>query len=316
MTSSGQSPAASSMLTGPLPFSVALLLAELALAAAVRANMLHLAGWLCAHLALIALAALYLARVRTAKTDLSPYGLSLVAAAIAGPVGAVMGIVAVWLHARERPNVELLAHWYERIALAGDVDPVTSLCNAVAMGRGVQTTMVPPPVFERVMADGTLEDRQTALGLIARRFAPSYAAALRLALVSPEPVIRVQAAAVAVKVRAELKTALRETLAETSVPGLTPVQAAELTSQLQAMAGAGMLEEDDQQRAEQAISSLLEGDVPAAVSRATGASPPLSQAAQELIENALLRQGRYREFRALRLQATRTARNEEEPSNV
>jgi ribosomal protein S20 len=312
-------------LTGPLPFAVALLLAELLLAAAVRANLASLAVWLCAHLAVLTLAAIYLTRSRSAVTDLGPYGLSLVATAISGPVGAAMGIVAVWLLARERPNVELLAAWYERIALAADVDPVTSLCNTVAMGRGVQTTLIPPPVFEHVMASGTLEDRQTALGLIARRFQPSYAAALRMALVSPEPVIRVQAAAVAVKVRAELKTAVQAMVAKAQAQDQTPTQAAELAAELEAMARAGMLEEDDQRRAESSIANLLKSSLLKTSVLKVGlpdgerlpAGPPqVSPQAQDLIESELLRQGRYPELRALRHAASLAPPNGEERTNA
>ena len=286
---------APSLFAKPFLFAAALALAEVLLFTAHRALNASLLLWLAAHVLLVALVLIALWRSRAAITDTSPYALALVATLIAGPVGAVLSTAAVALMAREVPHPERLAAWYDRIALAGDVDPVTNLYNSVAMGRTVQTSITPPPVFERVMTDGTLEDRQTALGLIARRFSPNYAPALRLALVSPEPVIRVQAAAVAVKVRAELKATLATVLARARGDELGTGQAASLASELDAILRSGLLEDEDRERGQTALCSLL-------TSAAAGlaSTPNRDSGIQALLETQLLRQGDFASFRAVR----------------
>ena len=302
-------------LNEPLLFAGVLAAAEGALFLVTRTSAGPLWAWVAAHAVLVAMGAAWIALKRRDLADLSPYVLILLATAIAGPVGVALAAGAVVLQARERPNVQLLAAWYERIALAGDIDPVTNLCNTVAMGRGVITSTVPPPEFERVMTVGSLEDRQTALGLIARRFSPSYASALRLALVSPEPVIRVQAAAVAVKVRAELKVTLHEALQRARNQNLSALAAANLVQELQAMSRSGLLEETDRIASKAAIEYVL---VTATSARSGGAAVEglLEGASQTALENELVRQGRFDEFRAARTRATTALRAAEAPGNA
>ena len=288
---------------GPLPFAGLLAIGELLVWFAFKASAGPLPVWVFGHAALVALAAVVLVRQRTAASDESPYVLALIATTIAGPIGAILAVGAVVLLARERPDAQLLAAWYERIALAGDIDQVTNLCNTVAMGRGVLTTAVPPPEFERVMTGGSLEDRQTALGLIARQFSPSYAAALRLALVSPEPVIRVQAAAVAVKVRAQLKVSLQAALTRLQHECLPPDGAAALALELQGMVRSGLLEDEDRSRGEEAIEQLLVMATSAMPAGAGQGANELDAAGHALLESELLRQGRFDEFRTARLRS-------------
>ena len=166
-------------LPAPMPFVLALAAAETLLLALKLATGLPLAVWLILHLAIIAVAATLLWQRRAAVRDVSPYAIALIASFIAGPVGALFAALALYRLAKDTTNPELLAAWYDRIALAGDIDPVTNLYNTVAMGRALPTSTVAPPVFDTVMTQGSLADRQTALGLIARQFSaklrPSFA---------------------------------------------------------------------------------------------------------------------------------------------
>ena len=234
--------------------------------------------------------------------DVTPYALALIATLIAGPAGALLAVLALLRMKREPSHPELLAAWYDRIALAGDTDEATGLYNTVAMGRALNTSASPPQLFDAVMTQGSLADRQTALGLIARQFSPSYAPALRHALVSPEPVIRVQAAAVAVKVRAELKHVLAAALSRARVETLSPAEAAGLAVELYAIVASGLLEDDDRDRADATANKLLA----AAVNRLVIEGDPrgeIDASAQALIETELLRRGNFQTFRDQRQRA-------------
>ena len=283
----------------PRAFAAALALAEAVLALAAFGSAAPLPVWLLGHLALTGLAALALLRMQPDLADVSPYALAVIASLIGGPVGANFAVVALMWRAREKPHPELLAAWYDRIALAGDIDPVTALYNTVAMGRAVRTSTTPPEMFERVMINGSLEDRQTCLGLIARQFTPSYAPALRLALVSPEPVIRVQAAAVAVKVRGELKATFATALTRARSEVLQPSAAAQLAHALHDMVGSQLLEDEDCQQGLVTIGTLLQR---AAADLAAGgeAGSPIDAPSQALLETELLRRGHYAAFRVQR----------------
>jgi hypothetical protein len=283
----------------PALFVACLAVCEGLLLAASAGLGLSLSGWLALHLAILAGAVGVLVSGWTRIADFSPYLLALIATAFGGVIGAGLAVLALVRLAREKPSSEMLDAWYERIALSGDVDVVTNLYNTVAMGRGLQTSTTPPQVFERVMTHGSLEERQTALGLIARQFSTSYAPALRLALVSPEPVIRVQAAAVAVKVRAELKISFAAAIGRSHIDGLSPLDAGTLAVVLRGMALSGLLEDDDALRGEAAVVRLVRGVVAALdAGEPWGGEPDFE--CQTLVETEMLRDGRYAAFRTLR----------------
>ena len=226
----------------------------------------------------------------------------LLAVAVAGPVGAVLVTVAVLRTRFERAHPELLAAWYERIALAGDIDDVTRLADTVAMGRALQTTQDVPRAFSAVMSEGTLADRQTALGLIARQFSPSYAPALRAALVGGEPLIRVQAAAVAVKIRAEIKTSLRAALHEAARLGAGQASAcAQASLALRQSIDTGLLDDDDKVAGEAAVVRLV--GLASAVA-GIPADDSIDHPLREHLASELLRQGKFAAFRALRQPVT------------
>lgn len=292
--------------TGTLPFCLVLIVAEIALLALALQLQWPAPVWIVGHLAIVGSAGVWLWRKSDTGTDLSGAGIAVLGCLIAGPLGALLATIAgVWL-AREKPDTELLAAWYERIALAGDTDPVTALCDSVDMGRAVQTANDIPRVFADVMAHGTLEDRQTALGLIARQFSPSYAPALRAALVSSEPVIRVQAAAVAVKVRAELKSTLHATLARHAASDDLHGTLA-LAAELHDMAHSLLLEDTDRAVAERRCAALvaqaIDGRTVAMFAHDDPALASLSPGMRTLIETELLRRGEFHAFRSVRSHA-------------
>jgi hypothetical protein len=149
--------------------------------------------------------------------DITKPALLLFATIAAGPLGAAISVLAFAVTPR-RERREVLEEWYQRIALVVDSDHDKQTSDQVLTGRVTSVADAAPQSFFDVIHHGTLEQKQSVLGIIARRFHPEYAPALAAALKSPEPVVRVQAAAVAAHVSQRLDTGI-EGLMHWSVPG-------------------------------------------------------------------------------------------------
>lgn len=193
-------------------FAIAAALAELLLAALPILTPTPIAVALVLHLFVMAALGLALYRRRQADADLSAPVLIMIATAAAGPVGASLGLMALAWLSRSAQSSELLSAWYDRIALATNIDPVTQLADRVASGRVIDASAPPPQALVGVVRHGTLEERQAALGLIARFFHLNHLSALSDALRSDVPVIRVQAAAVAARIRTHLAQEIEQRL--------------------------------------------------------------------------------------------------------
>jgi len=252
------------------------------------------------------------------SSDHSGVLLVVLAALLLGPLGSAMAGLMILLRAGAPTDSSMLDGWYQRIALAGDVDRITRLATAVSTGRSVNTTGDPPQVFERVIASGSMAERQNALGLIARRFAPAYAPALKAALVSPEPLIRVQAAAVAVKVKSDLAQVLDVFVQHKDQAD--PLQAAQAAAEISAIIETGLLDAEDAARAADVLDRLTsaaiaglqsatpDADDPGTVEPSHTTTPPeafaaLPPAARNLIATELLRRDQREAFRAFQAAA-------------
>ncbi len=230
---------------------------------------------------------------------LSPM-LTLIAVAATGPIGAAGTLLLMQLASRPRQDQALLSAWYERIALSIDVDDVTLLCDAVATGRTPDLATVTDRSFATVMQSGNLADRQTALGIIARKFHPDYLPALLLALKSPEPIIRVQAAAVATRIRPLLRA--RVDKAATSAESVTGDSIATLAADMKMCAASGLLDESDRLRADVVEKLLLKR---AAATTVTDTAAwrrfvPSSPLQRDVSEGQLLSLGQFKALRVSR----------------
>ena len=165
------------------------------------------------HLAAIAVLVLILFWRRSADEDLTISAIMVLVIAVAGPAGALvsMAMLAAVDHAGAGP--EVLHKWYARLSQASGADPAAELHDRVSAGRVLKTEAPAPENFVDIIAEGTLTERQAALGLMARHCHPDFAPALQAALRSPEPVVRVQAAAVVSRVRGNLKSRIRAMIA-------------------------------------------------------------------------------------------------------
>ncbi len=194
-------------------FALGAAMAEVAIVLLSHLTGVPFAAALALHFAVISVLAFALYRRRRSEADLSAPLITLIATSTAGPVGAVLGLAAlVWL-ARPAQPPALLESWYNRIAMSTTVDPETQLSDRVASGRVIATTAPPPQALAGVIREGSLVERQAALGLIARFFHMNYLSALADALRSEVPVIRVQAAAVASRIRPRLADEIEKRIA-------------------------------------------------------------------------------------------------------
>jgi hypothetical protein len=150
-----------------------------------------------------------------------------------------------------------------------------------------------------VLERGSLADRQAALGMMARHIKPDYLPALKSALQSSEPMIRVQAAAVATKIRPELRALVDKAVMAFEAGDIPADKALMLARDLSSCVACGLLDAGDRIRAEVTIPRLL----------ALGATAPVVMGhVSPAQETMLLQSGRFRELRiARRIAAARGA---------
>ncbi len=260
-------------------------------------------GWLLlGHAAVIAALAVWLRRRIAQGGESSRPQLILLSTLVAGPVGALGSLVVLPRVCADPTPSALLDAWYERIALSTEVDPATQLAERVATGRILDADAPPPRALYAVMLRGSLPDRQKALGLIARDFDPAYGPALQAALKSPEPVVRVQAAAVAARVRGSLKADVKRMLADVGAAAASPALSVTRAARLAACARSGLLDAGDRLRAEAAVTRLRAAAVHhAAEGRLVGTvAVGRSLIEAQEAERALIAAGRARELRLAR----------------
>lgn len=272
----------------------------IALALAVHTGIATMATFAIVYLAsLLALIAL-LRSARRAGRDTSAATLGVIAAAVIGPPGAI-GAAAVAFADRADPSGNaLLDAWYERIALAIEVDRVTQLCDDVGVGRTMNLGDDAPQSFLAVMETGSLAEKQAVLGLVARRFHPDYLAVLKSALRSPEAVVRVQAAAVAAHVRPAIAARFQDCLRELADATASPGTALALLRRVDQLRSSGLLDAADERRAQDIAGRL--GDV--ALARVPGVPGAgergLARADRATVESLLLARRRFADLRKMR----------------
>jgi hypothetical protein len=246
------------------------------------------------HALLIGLLSAWITRLSRASRNAAFPLLATIAIAATGPIGGVVALITFALSKPRADEQQLLDAWYARIAMAVDTDDDTQLCEAVVAGRTPNLATAAPLSFPAVMQSGALSDRQAALGVIARRFHPDYLPALTLALKNAEPVIRVQAAAVATKLRGELRTFI-DTSARNEhlvIPGT--VGAITSAAQLRACIESGLLDEGDRIRAE--VLAARSGSLIQAPLKITAMQAP-AIIDRYAVETVLLHEQRFTEFR-------------------
>ena len=117
-----------------------------------------------------------------------------------GPAGAFGSLLSVCLEAAFRPYASPFTDWYDRIFIDEDEFANDAFLQRLAIGGDPVSGSIQLTSFRDMLAFGTIEQKQATIALIARRFTPAFAPALRLALEDPIAAVRVQAAAAAASI--------------------------------------------------------------------------------------------------------------------
>jgi hypothetical protein len=239
--------------------------------------------------------------------DIGPHLLLLPAVTFTGPFGALGGVFIGRLSRRGRSDVERLEDWYERLALSTELDPTARLADHVLTGRAIDFSRGLPASIPDLIETGTIAQKQAILGVIARRFHPDYLPGLQAALVAEEPVIRVQAAAVAAKIRGDLPAYIERLLREASDVSQPPDRIVMTLAEARGCVASGLLEAKDRERIERLIDGLLARTM-LRVERGGLQQIKTGGTALDAFENQLLLTRRHMEFRRLRKMRTWAAR--------
>lgn len=254
-------------------------------------------------LSMALLAGLIIALSRSGR-DSTHAILALIAGAATGPVGIMGAAVLALGEHRSRAPSRLVTAWYERIALSTTVAPEERLCEDVNVGRTIDLGAPLPASYADAMITGPLGDRQAILGHIARHFHPAYLPTLKIALASPEAVLRVQAAAVAAHISPKVRRSFAGAADAAARAPTDPLTALGLLDDLETLADCGLLDESERQRAE-ALATRLGDTVLAALGRGTLPLPHASDVAEAArlevrLERLLIARRRFADLRAHR----------------
>ncbi len=206
-------------------------------------------------LTLFAVGGIVLHAQRTRRDATYPL-IALIAAAPMGPLGLAGAAILQLASTNSSRTSPLIAQWYDRIALSTAVAPAERLCDDVEVGRTLDLEGRPPISDPDAMTSGSIAERQAILGHIARHFDPAYLAALKIALASEEPLIRVQAAAVAAHIAPRVHEHAVRSIAEAELSPADPLRALALLGDLEALIASGLLDETDRINAERQARNL------------------------------------------------------------
>ena len=171
-----------------------------------------------------------------------------------GPIGVAGACLSALMHRAFAWRARPFAEWYASLFPEEPQDRVRALHDRVVhRGHGPRARVTVAP-FGDVMALGTLQEKQAAIGLIAACFEPAFAPALRAALNDAEAAIRVQAASAVARIEQRFlqqSMVIGQRLA--ALPD-DPAILIEAARHQEAMASAGLLDEGRaRQAAEEAV---------------------------------------------------------------
>lgn len=232
----------------------------IAAAALALVNLLVLAtaglGWmaLVAHVATAALAIAGWIRMQDDPAPGDAWRLLALSAAALGPVGVIgAGTLALLLHGFARTVARSRPSW--SASLLGDDDAALPFERAeanVEATLGRRAAVVP---FADVLAQGTLEQKQEMVSVIAANFQPSFARALRAAMNDTEPAVRMMAAAAAARIESGFLDTSMALETQWADDPANAHRALELARHYDAFAATDLL---DESRADEARSRALE----------------------------------------------------------
>ncbi|MCJ2077309.1 hypothetical protein MKK68_16935 [Methylobacterium sp. E-016] len=210
--------------------------------------------------------------------DLTFAVLGLLLCVSTGPVGAGGALALRLIVRRTRIGAQELAAWYHRLAGVAQAEASVGLYERILDGRVRRPTGGVVDHFPTALG-GNLPQQQAVLGLIGLDWHPDYKPILAQALCSPEPSIRVHAAAVSVKLRACTLAAMKRAQ-ETMAAG--PADPATLAATFLDLADRGFLDDAKARAAQEDAVTLC---------RRTLSHDPADARAGALLRRALVQIG-------------------------
>ena len=313
-TMTGSEPAAARTTNSSTLIFVSVFAAETALLLFAGIGLLSSPMALVLHLLVVVAASIILRRRILSGIDGGITLLGVLGTLATGPFGAAGALLMPMLMRRDGGSNARLAAWYRRIALSAEQDEFTQLSDQVAIGRTANLAAPAPQALIGLFHSGALSAQQSALGMIARTFHPAYLPALKLALDSPEPVIRVQAAAVAARIRSQLKARVDTLVKRAANATISAAEATAIAAELDVAANSGLLEEIDTAEAfrirlaviARTMAAIDASRHPTILAGGIQASARTGAAIPEAYLAHLLAANRFAEFRALRTRLRRS----------
>lgn len=206
--------------TKDIAFCGLVALAEASLVVAGSTGNVALPTMLLVHCGIMLAVTLVLDQRERAGMDSRVLAVAVVTTAVSGPIGAAFSaLLGVYLRLRKL-NTELLANWYDRIAGHAELDPVEELYERIQAGRTLNPHVDARARFGAILRSGPLDEKQRVLSIITQKYHPGFAGLLQLALRNEDPPIRVQAAAVAARLKENERLKVRQ--AVTDAENLSP----------------------------------------------------------------------------------------------
>ncbi|KPF66547.1 hypothetical protein IP69_14635 [Bosea sp. AAP35] len=162
-----------------------------------------------------------------------------------GPFGAIFAAIAMTFTALSKSKSIADEAWYRR--LSGRQELENELITALRDQRAYVGEGATLHSFREIMESGSVNDKQTILGLIAQSYEPAFSSLLMGALNSHEVAVRASAAAVYARLRDKQAANMRaaDALAQSVVP-LDVLEAATLYAKA---ASSGLLSKDNSEKA-------------------------------------------------------------------
>lgn len=181
--------------------------------------------------------------------------LHAVMAAAVGPVGSAGTFISIMFEGAFRAVAQPFDVWFASIFPEDAEDEQDAFLEQLRSSDDPLAAAQRISSFRDVLTSGTIDQKQAAIALIARRFTPAFAPALRQALNDPVAAVRVQAAAAAAAIEsryAEKSVGLSRAAAEKTAG---PEDHRALAKHLLEFADSGVTE---QQRSDEAAAAALE----------------------------------------------------------
>ncbi|AXQ95999.1 hypothetical protein LV780_19705 (plasmid) [Cereibacter azotoformans] len=191
-----------------------------------------------------------------------------------GPLGGLVLLIAGAGPARIAPE------GLQDESLTAPPRRAEALADAIRQGRRRQPLPEPPRPFAPLFREGPLDRQFRAISVISRHYRPDMLPALRVALASPVPGLRVQAAAIFARLRGHYGEMAKELLAAPAAPP-APAEARRLAGRCAEAAASGFVDEAVAARLRARQAELLDLAGPEAPGEAADPPPEASGTARD-----------------------------------